>query len=344
MRFGSSQWLWALWAIPLIVGFLVWVTRRRLRLATLFAEPSLWSRLAGPDPAWPRRWRPVLLVIALVFLIVGVAAPRWGARAVMLKRRGLDIVVALDVSKSMLSADVKPNRLTFAKREIASVLDRLSGDRVGLVVFAGDAFVQCPLTLDASAARLLLDAVDVGSGGRPGTELDEAIKSSAGMFDQNERQFKILILVTDGEGTEGEPLDAAKSAAQEGVRIYTVGIGTPAGEPIPDFDEQGHPTGFKKDENGQVVLSKLDEITLEKIALAADGQYYRAGPSQMELDALFKELSTLEKKELEGRLFTEFEERFQYFLVPAFVFMTLEMALPLVRRKDGDAGKNGREV
>jgi len=337
MRFGSSQWLWALVVIPLLLGFLVWSVRQRARLAARFAEPNLWQQLAGDVSTTFMRWKPVLFILAVVLLIVGLAGPQWGARAVMLQRRGLDIVVALDVSRSMLAADVKPNRLERAKREISAILDRLAGDRIGLVVFAGDAFVQCPLTLDASAARLLLDATGINSGGRPGTMVADAIETATGMYEQNERQFKILILVTDGEGHEGDPLAAAQEAAKQGIRIYTVGIGTPQGEPIPDFDERGNQIGFKKDEKGQVVLSKLDEVTLQKVALATEGRYFRAGSSQMELDALFDELSTLEKKELEGRLFTEFEQRFHYFLFPAFLLLALEMALPSRARRDGGA-------
>jgi Ca-activated chloride channel family protein len=240
----------------------------------------------------------------------------------------LDIVVALDVSKSMLVTDVKPNRLQRAKREIGGIFDRLAGDRIGLVVFAGDAFVQCPLTLDASAARMLLDAVDARSAGRPGTAVAEAIKTATDMYEQEEKQFKVLILVTDGESHEGDALAEAEKAAKQGIRIYTVGVGTPAGEPVPVFDEQGQETGFKKDETGQVVLSKLDEVMLQKVAVATGGRYFRAGPAEMELDKLFDELAQLEKKEMEGRLFTEFEERFQYFLLPALLFLMIELALP----------------
>jgi Ca-activated chloride channel family protein len=335
MRFGASQWLWGLAALPLLLGFLVWIWRARARLAARFADGVLWKQLAGEEPVAARRWKPILFILAVALMIVGLAGPQWGARAVMLQRRGLDIVIALDVSRSMLAADVKPNRLERAKREISGILDRLAGDRIGLVVFSGDAFVQCPLTLDASAARMLLDAVGVNSGGRPGTIIAEAIETAIGMYEQNERQFKILILVTDGEGHEGDPLAAAQKAAEAGIRIYTVGIGTPQGEPIPEFDERGNQIGFKKDENGQVVLSKLDEVTLQKVALATNGHCFRAGPAQMELDALFDELSTLEKKEMEGRLFTEFEQRFHYFLIPAFLLLAVEMALPARPRRTG---------
>ena len=328
MRFGATQWFWALAVIPILLGFLVWTVRQRARFAARFAEPSLWRQLAGTVSTSYARWKPVLLILAVALVIVGLAGPQWGARAVMLQRRGLDIVVALDVSRSMLVGDVKPTRLERAKREISAVLDRLAGDRVGLVVFSGDAFVQCPLTLDASAARMLLDAASINSGGRPGTAVSDAIETAAKMYDESEKQFKVMILVTDGEGTEGDALAAAQEAEKQGIRIYTVGVGTPQGEPIPDFDDSGNQVGFKKDDKGQIVLSKLDEVTLQKIALATNGRYFRAGPSQMELDALFDELSSLDKKEMEGRLFTEFEQRFHYFLLPAFLLLALEMAIP----------------
>lgn len=328
MRFGSIQWLWGLILIPILLGYLVWMMRQRSRIASRFAEPGLWKKLAGEVSTKYTRWKPVFFILAVALMIVALAGPQWGARAVMLQRRGLDIVVALDVSRSMLAEDVKPNRLQRAKREISAVLDRLKGDRIGIVVFSGDAFVQCPLTLDASAARMLLDATGINSGGRPGTAVSEAIEEATRMYEEGEKQFKVMILVTDGEGTEGDALAAAQDASALGVRIYTVGVGTPQGEPIPDFDERGNQTGFKKDEGGQIVLSKLDEVTLQKVALATNGRYFRAGPSQMELDALFDELSTLEKKEMEGRLFTEFEQRFHYFLLPAFLLLALEMAIP----------------
>jgi Ca-activated chloride channel family protein len=332
MRFGAIEWLWALWLVPVLAAVLWYAALVRRKMAGRFAESGAWGQLTQRvwNPA--RRWRSIILVLSLVLVILAVCRPQWGARAVMLKRRGLDIVVALDVSKSMLATDVKPDRLTRAKREISGVLDRLAGDRIGLVVFAGDAFVQCPLTIDVAAAQLLLDAVDAHSAGRPGTAVAGAITQAASMFEKNERQFKVLILVTDGESTEGDALAAAQDAATSlGIRIYTIGVGTPSGEPIPVYDEQGRQEGFKKDEAGQIVLSKLDEVSLQKVALATEGRYFRAGPTEMEIDALFDELSKLEKKEMEGRLFTEFEERFQYLLLPAFLLLLAEFVIPEVR-------------
>lgn len=349
MRFGAINWFWALWLLPILMVLFYRAARRRRTLSARFADASAWKALTPGISIVSRRWKTVLLLTCVALLVVSITRPQWGASAVVLKRRGLDIVIALDVSASMLVTDVRPNRLQRAKREIAGVFDRLAGDRVGLVVFAGDAFVQCPLTLDASAARLLLDAVDARSAGRPGTALAEAISTAEGMYDKDEKQFKVMIIVTDGESHEGDALAEAEKAAEQGIRIYTVGIGTPAGEPVPVYDEEGAQDGFKKDQSGQVVLSKLDEVTLQKVAVATGGRYFRAGPSEMELDELFSELDKLEKKEMEGRLFTQFEERFQYFLLPALLFLVFEMVLPESRRrKDGDTGleqiSNGRQA
>lgn len=334
MRFGSIDWLWMLLTVPLLGMFFAWVGKRRRLMASRFADGPSWSRLTGGGAGDGRRTKNVLLLAAMILTVLAVARPQWGARAVMLQRRGLDIVVALDVSKSMLAADVKPNRLARAKREISTIFDHLAGDRVGLVVFAGDAFVQFPLTIDASAARMLLDAVDARSAGRPGTVLAEAINTALTMYEESEKKFKVMILITDGEGHEGDPIEAAQAAGEQGVRIYTVGIGTPAGEPIPLMDESNQrQEGFKKDKSGQVILSKLDEVTLQKIALATGGRYFRASPAQMEVEELFGELAKLDKKDLEGRLFTEFEERFQYFLFPAFLLLAMEFAVSENRRK-----------
>ena len=328
MRFGAVNWFWAMAVIPVLVAVFWYAAVRNRRLATRYADWSAWMNLTHDTWGAARTWKRVLFILAVALLIVAVTRPQWGARAVMLERRGLDIVVALDVSKSMLATDVRPNRLERAKREIRGILDRLKGDRIGIVVFAGDAFIQCPLTLDASAARMLLDAVDAQSAGRPGTAIADAIKEAVSMYEKDEKKFKVLILVTDGEDHEGDALAEAKAAAEQGVTIYTVGVGTPAGEPIPDYDENGKQAGFKKDQNGQVILSKLDEVTLQKIALATNGRYFRAGPAETELDELADELNKLEKKELEGRLFTEFEERYYYFLIPAFLLLLVAVVLP----------------
>jgi Ca-activated chloride channel family protein len=220
-------------------------------------------------------------------------------------------MIVLDCSLSMETEDIKPNRLEKARNQIKNFMKNLRGDRVGLVAFAGDAFVQCPLTLDYGAASLFLDNVDTGIIPEPGTAIGEAIKTAAGAFNKKERKYKLLVLITDGEDHEGDPVAAAQDAAGEGIIIYTIGIGTRKGEPIPLKDDQGKLREFKKDGSGTVVVSRLDEVTLEKIALAGGGKYFRATTGELELDAIHEDIGAMEKKALSGRFFTQMEDRFQ---------------------------------
>jgi Ca-activated chloride channel family protein len=236
----------------------------------------------------------------------------------------VNIIIAMDVSSSMMAEDIKPNRLEKAKQEVNGLLSRMQGDRVGLVAFAGVAFVQCPLTLDYSAAKMFLDIIDVSLIPQPGTVIGDAIRTSIKAFNQKERKYKVLILLTDGEDHDSDPLSAAEEASKEGIRIYTIGIGSAQGEPIPIRDNRGQVTGFKKDQEGSVVVSKLDEVTLQKIALTTGGKYYHATSGEMELDKIYDEISKMEKKELEGKLMTQYEDRYQYFLFISLIFLTIE--------------------
>jgi Ca-activated chloride channel family protein len=238
----------------------------------------------------------------------------------------------------MLVRDMLPNRLDKAKQEIRGVIDRLKGDRIGLVVFAGEAFIQCPVTLDYSTAGFLLDAVDVTSVSVQGTSLTAALDMSTRAFTQNEKKHKVLLLLTDGEDHEGGAEQAAEEARQQGIKVYTVGIGDPAGEPIPILDRDGNQVGFKKDQNGDVIVSRLDEMTLQKIALATGGKYYHASAGEIELDRIFDDISKMEKKELEGALVTRYDDRFQWPLMLAIFLIVGEFFLS--ERKKRTAGEN----
>jgi Ca-activated chloride channel family protein len=310
------------------LALLLWLAYRlRARARTRFADQSLLVRLlAGYSPR--RRMAKAILLICAVFLLTfALARPQFGEKMVFLKRRGVDIVIVLDTSQSMLARDMRPDRLGKAKQEIYGILERMAGDRVGLVCFAGEAIVQCPLTLDYNAAQVLVNAVDVYSVSRPGTAITEAIRAGVGMFDASEKKFKVMLLITDGEDHEGDIETAAEEAKQAGAIIYAIGIGSPSGEPIPELDAQGNVTGFKKDQTDRVILSKLDEYTLQKAALTTGGKYYRASAGELELDKIYDEISQMEKKELEGKLFTQYEDRFGWFLVPAVILFALEAAL-----------------
>jgi Ca-activated chloride channel family protein len=254
--------------------------------------------------------------------VLALSRLQFGTHLELLKREGIDLIIAVDVSNSMLVRDMTPNRLEKAKQEVLSIIDRLQGDRIGLVAFAGEAFTQCPLTLDYAAARLLLGVMDTDAVTVQGTSLTAAIETAARSFNTDEKKHKVLLLLTDGEDHQGDAEDAAEEARKQGVKIYTVGIGSVNGEPIPMLDRQGNQVGFRKDpETGDVILSKLDETTLQKIALATGGKYYHATAGEMELDRIFDEISKLEKKELEGSLVTKYEDRYQYPLLIALFIL-----------------------
>jgi len=248
------------------------------------------------------------------------------------KREGQDIMIALDLSLSMMAEDIKPNRLEKAKHEIGSLIEKLQGDRIGLIGFAGKAFIQCPLTLDYGAAKMFLDIMEPDLIPVPGTGLGEAIKKALESYVEKERKYKVLILITDGEDHLGEPLKVAKIAGQEGVVIYTVGVGSLQPEPIPMYDERGNDLGLKRDRNGEVVMTKLDELTLEKIALETGGKYYRATAGEVELDKIYDHISQMEKKSLASKQFTQFEERFQELLGLVLFLLILEVMIPERRR------------
>ncbi|MCJ7813374.1 VWA domain-containing protein, partial [bacterium] len=228
----------------------------------------------------------------------------------------------------------KPNRLEKAKHEISSLIDKLQGDRIGLIAFSGKAFVQCPLTLDYGAAKMFLDMMEPELIPVPGTALSEAINKAITSFVEKERKYKVLILITDGEGHIGEPVEMAKSASKEGVVIYCVGIGSSQGVPIPLNDERGNRTGYKKDRNGEVVMTKLDELTLEKIALETAGKYYRASTGEVELEKIYNDLADMEKKELASQQFSQYEDRFQGLVGLALFFLVLEILIPERRREN----------
>jgi Ca-activated chloride channel homolog len=316
--------------------FMLWTISRKKKLLSRFGDLPLLMRTAPYISFARQRTKAILLIIALALAVTAVARLQFGTHLELLKREGIDLMVALDVSNSMLVQDMKPNRLEKAKQELRSIIDRLQGDRIGLIAFAGEAFIQCPLTLDYGAARLLLDAMDNQSVSIQGTSIAAAIREADKSFDQREKKHKVLVILTDGEDLQGGAEEAAEQARNNGIKIYTVGIGNPAGEPIPVLDAEGKQLGFKKDENGEVIVSKLDEETLQKISLASGGKYYNASAGEMELDRIFEEIGKMEKKELEGTLVTKYDDRFQWPLLLALILIVGEFFLPERKKPKGE--------
>jgi len=311
--------------MPALIIFFVFVFRWKKRALERFGSLELIQKLTLSLSRKRQLWKIVLLIISVFFMVLSLAKPQIGTKLEQVKREGVNILIATDVSLSMMAEDIKPNRLEKAKHAVGKFIDLLEGDRVGLIAFAGEAFVQCPLTLDYGAAKMFLEIMDISSIPTPGTAIGEAIKLATKTFEQRERKHKVLILITDGEDHAGDPIKAAEIAEKEGLVIFTVGVGSVGGDPIPLYNESGRNIGFKKDRQGQVVTSKLDEITLEKIALQTGGKYYRASGSESELTKIYDEISKMEKKELASLKFSQFEDRFQYVLIFAIVFLIFEI-------------------
>lgn len=331
-QFGSGDALWAYLLVPALVLFFWYALKLKRGAIERFGETELMQRLSLTVSKRAQRWKRLLVIASVALLVTALARPQFGTRVETLRREGQDIVVAMDLSASMLAEDIIPNRLEKAKHAVGTLIGRLEGDRIGLVAFAGVAFVQSPLTVDYGAATLFLNAMSADLMPVQGTNLAEALRVSVEAFEAGEQQHRILIVITDGEDHEGEIDAAVDAAAEAGIRIFTVGVGSPDGVPIPEFDTQGRRSGYKRDENGEVVTTRLDEATLETIARETGGRYLRATPGENELDVLADEISEMAGREFEARQVTQYEEQFQIFLGFALVLLFAEAIIPERRR------------
>jgi len=344
MRFATPEYFYlGVFAIALIGLFVLWSARKKKRLLELFADKKLISGLIANFSLQKRRYKYLLLFLGLTFLVLALARPQYGTHMVMLKREGQDVMLVVDCSKSMLAEDMKPNRLDKAKQEVRGLISRMTGDRVGLVAFAGAAFTECPLTLDYSAAQMFVDVLDVDLIPTPGTNIGAAIEAATASFNQKERKNKVMIIITDGEDFGGDIKRAIKEAKVQGVKIYTIGLGKPEGEPIPIRNDRGEMIGYKKDERGDLVLTRLDEQMLQEIAADADGRYYHASAGEIALDQIYEDINAMEKKEQKGMLMTQYEDRYQYVLPFAIICLGAEILISerKSRRKENASDETG---
>lgn len=327
MRFAGIQAVYLFWTIIALAGFFFWADARRKKALETFADKNLLAGLIASFDIRKHRLKQVLIIAALSLMIFALMRPQWGFKWHQIKRKGLDILVAVDVSKSMLAEDIKPNRLERTKLALADFVKHLKGDRIGLIAFAGSAFVQCPLTADYSGFLLSAESLDINTIPKGGTSISSAIRQAMEICEGGLKKYKVLIIITDGEDHTGDPLKAAESAKDTGIKIFCIGIGTNEGELIPVIDESGN-KAFLKDGSGAVVKSRLDEAMLQKVALATGGSYVRAGAKEFGLDLIYKEkLSGMEKRELESKMAKQYEERFQIPLAIAFLLLTAEFVL-----------------
>jgi Ca-activated chloride channel family protein len=326
LRLAHSEYLAFLAAVPvLLAAFLVMQYSRRKSLLKL-GDSGLIRQLAA-DTSVFRPWlKGALASAALILLVTGLANPQIGTRLEEVKREGVDIIIALDISNSMKAEDIRPNRLERAKQAVSRLIDKLENDRIGIVVFAGQAYVQLPITTDFGAAKLFLSSIEPEIIPTQGTDIGAAIELSARSFAGNDNKHKALIIITDGEDNEGTGLEAAKDAREQGIVIHTIGMGTENGAPIPVY-RNGVQVDFIKDRNGSIVLSRLDQTTLEKIAAEGKGIFVRASNSDDGLQAVLKEISKMDKKSFGSKMYSGFEDRFQYFVAAGLLLLLAEFLL-----------------
>ena len=339
MRFESDLILWLLLVLPpALVAFLWWAWRQRERLLGQFIEPRLLAGLTAGVSARRRKWKLGLIVASVALLLVAVARPQWGFHWEETKQRGLEIVVAIDTSKSMLADDITPNRLTRAKLAALDLMQQAKSDRLGLVAFAGSAFLMCPLTIDEDAFRQCVDALDVETIPQGGTALAEAIDTARTAFKEGAESYKVLILFTDGEDHDERAVEAATEAAKAGLRIFTIGIGTADGEMVRLKDAKGR-TDFVRDDDGNVVKSKLNEPLLQEIAKAGNGFYLPLRGAKT-MDTLYEQgLAPLPKSESQARLVKRFHERYHFPLALAIALLVIEFLVSERRRSAPPAAR-----
>lgn len=335
--FGEEGNLFWLFAVAAVIGVHIasalWKRRRFLRVG----NEKMIERLVN-DLSTPRRvLSSVFFIMALVLIIFALARPRDEGDVIPMKTHGIDVVFALDVSKSMLAQDIRPSRLTRAKVELASIIEGLKGNRFGIVVFAGLAFPQCPMTTDVAAAKLFLRGVDSNSVPVGGTSLSRALQASMELLEGAKQKTKkdnvetvknsqAIVLLSDGEGHNEDPLVEAKQAAEKGIVIYTVGIGTESGSPIPEYYSNGKWAGWKK-KNGREIMTTMNTKTLQKIARAANGRFFELHQQKTDIKQLFAVLHKLTKTERTGRFEIQWRERYLWFLFPAFLLLLLSAVL-----------------
>ena len=335
MKWGQVEFLyWLPLAIPLAWALFALLRRRRRALAQVI-DPALLPVLA---PAWnPARAksRLALRILALAMLVLALARPQWGFHWEDVRRKGLDLMVVLDTSRSMMASDIKPSRLQQAKWGIRDLLRNLHGDRVGLVPFAGSSLLQCPLTIDYAAFTMTLDDVYSGIIPRGGTAIEQALRTASAGFPANSTADRVILLITDGEDHEGDPLQLLPELKDKNIRVYTIGIGTLEGEMVPAGDGQG---AYFKDRQGQIVKTVLHEDVLQKLALGTGGTYVRSAPGDTGLERVFNEsINNLKRSEQETRTAKIFEERFVWPIAAAFMLLAWEALLGDRRKTNGEA-------
>lgn len=322
MKFAHISYFWLMAILPVLVLLYILSNRSLEKKLQKLGNKRLIENLVPDRSKGRKNVKFILSLLALVSLIFALANPLIGTKQEKVKRKGIDIIIALDLSKSMLAEDLAPSRLERSKKFISSMIQEMKSDRVGFIVFAGNAYLQMPLTVDYSALEMYVRTVNTQIIPTQGTAIGKSIDLALQAFDSDIQKHKAMVIISDGEDFEGDVFDKAKEAAKSGVKIFTVGVGTPKGAPIPVYNKFGQRADYKKDNSGSIILTKIDEQTMQQLATYGGGKYFRLTGKET-TKALFNELSGVEKKEIEELVYTDYEEQFQYFLFLALVFLLI---------------------
>lgn len=327
LRFENPQYLYWLLIIPVLVAIYVLIRLWNKRQFGRFANVKLRGYLVPMFSNARANTKFVIFNLIIALLIIGAANLQSGSKMEKVKREGIDLFLCVDISNSMHAEDIAPNRLERSKQAISKLISKLGGDRIGIIVFAGNAYVQLPITTDYSAAKMFLSTVDTDLIPTQGTEIGRAIELAIKSFGENEHN-KAIVLISDGEDHEnGDAVKAAQDAAKYGIKIYTIGMGLDEGAPIPLYNKYGKKTGYKKDKDGNIIITKLDDHILRQIAEIGDGLYVRASNSNVGLDKIYEDINKTEKSEIESSVFTDYDDQFQWFVGAAILLLIIEILL-----------------
>ncbi len=330
-RFEHPEYLWALWSLPLLTLLFFYYWRWRKESIRRFGNLKLMPKLMPEASRWKHPLKFSFILLAMLFLILGWANPQWGIKREKAQRKSADVFIALDISTSMLATDVAPNRLERAKRLAEDLSEKLKGERLGLIIFAGNAYLQMPLTTDYAAAKMFVRSSNTDLASTQGTALAEAISVARRAFEGDERNHKALIMLTDGEDHEGAAAEQATKGKEEGLILFTVGVGTEEGSFIPVSN--GGREEYKRDAKGELVRSKLNPAMLKDLAAKGGGEYYHISQSSQIPVFLRNKIDELDKVELETRSFSDYESYFKYFLIIALLLLVAEFLISFKREK-----------
>jgi len=325
IQYDEKIYFYLLFIIPVVVVLFLLLLVWKKRTQKKFADTELLKRLT-PNRSYNKGGiKLVVFILAMALLVIGLVNPKIGTKLETVKREGVDIVFAVDVSKSMLAEDIAPNRLEKAKRLVSEIINQLASDRIGIIAYAGQAYPQLPITTDYGAAKMFLQSMNTDMLTSQGTAIDQAIELATTYYDDAEQTNRVLFIISDGEDhSEGSTIDAVEDAADEGIIIYTIGVGKEKGAPIP-IKRNGILESLKKDSQGETVITKLNESVLVDIANEGDGQYIDGSNTETAVEFIKEELLKMDKKEFEAKQFAEYKDQFQWFIGGALLLLFLDI-------------------